>query len=164
MITNEIKILRKLDHPNIVKLYEVYEMQGQICLVMELAPGEKLLSFITRNKEINEKSVALVMKQLFMVLNYMENLDVIHRDIKPENIMYTTDEKDRVTIKVIDFGLATFHKKRDAIRKCGTPGYVAPEILKNEFYNHKADLYSVGVIMYIWYSCLFSYHSNQELV
>ena len=149
MITNEIKILRRLDHPHIVKLYEVYEMQGQVCLVMDLVPGEKLFNFITKNKWISEDTVAFMMKQILITLNYLESQDVIHRDLKPENILYTLDDRGRLNLKIIDFGLATYHRKKDIIKKCGTAGYVAPEILNNEPYNHKADLFSAGVIMYV---------------
>jgi len=149
MIVNEIKILRKLEHGQIVKLFEVYEMPSQICLVMEFIEGEKLFNYITKNKMLSEKTTAYIMKQLLLILNYLEGQDIIHRDIKPENILYTYNIPDKPILKVIDFGLATFHKRRDMVRKCGTAGYVAPEILNNQPYNFKVDLYSVGIIMYI---------------
>jgi len=149
MITNEIKILRKLNHPEIVKLHEVFELAGQVCLVMDYVEGDKLFTYITRHKVLSERSTAYIMKQIFLILNYLEEQDIIHRDIKPENVLYTKDEKGHLNLKLIDFGLGTFHKKRDIVKKCGTAGYVAPEILNSEAYDFKADLYSAGVIMYI---------------
>jgi len=149
MITNEIKILRKLDHPDIVKLHEVYELTGQICLVMDYVEGDKLFNHITRHKILSERSTAYIMKQIFLMLHYLEEQDIIHRDIKPENILFSKDEKNNLNLKLIDFGLGTHHKKRDMIKKCGTAGYVAPEILNGEAYDFKADIYSAGIIMYI---------------
>ena len=147
---NEIKILRQLDHPNIVQFYEVYEMADQICIVMELILGAKLFKFIKDEQNINEEIIASIMKQLLMTLSYLETLDIIHRDIKPENILYSIDDRSQITIKLIDFGLSTFHRKKGMVRKCGTPGYTAPEILNDSIYDYKADLYSVGIIMYVW--------------
>lgn len=150
MIINEIRMLRRLNHSQIVKLHEVYEMMGQVCLVMELVEGEKLFTYLTKNKALPEEKTASIMKQIFLILSYLESQDIIHRDIKPENILYTIDNKGKLNLKLIDFGLGTFHKRRDIIKKCGTAGYVAPEVLNSEPYNFKADLYSAGIIMYIW--------------
>ena len=147
---NEITCLRKLNHVNIVKLYEVHELDNDIVLVMEYISGERLFDTIVKTKGLAESDVAYVMKQLFSVLSYLQSKDIIHRDFKPENIMVTRKESEGIKIKLIDFGLATFCSKRDCSKKGGTAGYVAPEILNNEHYNFKADLYSVGVIMYTW--------------
>ena len=149
MISNEIKILRKLKHPNIVRLHEVYELETQIVLVMEYIHGERLFDYIVKSGKLTETKSATIMKQLFCVLSYFEVQGVIHRDIKPENILVVLDEYQRPNIKVIDFGLGTFHFQRDIIKKCGTAGYTAPEIINNEPYDFRADLYSAGIVMFV---------------
>jgi len=150
MLMNEIRIMRKLDHPFICKLFEVYESDDNVVMVLELIEGEKLFNYIINAKRLTEKETAIIMKQLLLILYYLESKKVIHRDIKPENILFKRDDRGRIKIKLIDFGLSTFHSKRDIIKKCGTAGYVAPEILNNENYDYKVDLYSAGIIMFIW--------------
>jgi len=142
--------MRKLDHPNICKFYEVYESDDQIIMVIEYIEGEKLFNYILDRKRLTEKETAIIMKQIFLILSYLESKCVIHRDIKPENVLFARDPTNRYKIKLIDFGLSTFINKKDSIRKCGTAGYVAPEILNNESYDYKVDLYSAGVLMFIW--------------
>jgi len=152
MVMNEILSLRKLNHVNIVKLHEIQELDNDIVLIMDYVSGERLFDTIVKSKGgMPESDVAHIMKQLFSVLSYLQYRDVIHRDFKPENILITKTKSDGYQIKLIDFGLATFFSnKRDQQKKGGTAGYVAPEILNNEPYNFKVDLYSVGVIMYTW--------------
>jgi len=147
---NEIKALRKVNHPNIVKLHEIYENGEEICLVMEHVSGERLFDVLVKNRGLSEFETAIIMKQLFSVLSHLQYKDLIHRDFKPENILFTKKDQEGLRIKLIDFGLATVHSKRDGVKKGGTAGYVAPEILNNQPYDFKADLYSVGVVMYTW--------------
>jgi len=151
MIMNEINMMRKIEHPNIVKMHELYELEGEICLVMEYIQGDRLLDYVTKMRKVYEKETALIMKSLLKSLIYLQSMDIIHRDIKAENILLNKDPKTgKVNLKLIDFGLSTYHHKRDIVKRCGTPGYVAPEILNNEPYDFRADLYSAGVIMFIW--------------
>mmetsp|Transcript_7903 Transcript_7903/g.7144 ORF Transcript_7903/g.7144 Transcript_7903/m.7144 type:complete len:156 (+) Transcript_7903:726-1193(+) len=135
-------------------------------MVMELLEGEKLFNYIIENKKLKEKETAVLMKQIFVILHYLVNKGVIHRDLKPENILFDRDEKGYMRIKLIDFGLSTFYRDRDLLKKCGTAGYVAPEILNNENYDYKVDLYSAGVLMYICLSGRPPFHAMdyQELL
>jgi len=149
MLINEIKMLRKLNHPNLVKMYELYELDNKVCIVMEYLEGQSLYTYLRKIKSLTEKDTAFIIKQLLLTLGYLESLDIIHRDIKLENIMLITNKSGIFTTKLIDFGLSTFHRKRDIIKKCGTAGYVAPEVLNNELYDFKADLFSIGVILYM---------------
>lgn len=150
MIMNEVRALRRLDHPNIVKLREVFEQDEEVCIIMEHVAGKRMFDEIVRTKGIDERNVSVIMKQLFSVLAHCEYCDIIHRDLKPENILFTLDDNNQYNIKLIDFGLAAFHSKRDAIKRGGTAGYVAPEILRGEPYDFKADIYSAGVFMFTW--------------
>jgi len=149
MLINEVKILKKLSQQHIIKLYEVYENENEVCLVMEYVNGKRLFDHVVRSGKLSERETAVIIKQLFLTLSYLESETIIHRDIKPENILFTLDSFNKMTLKLIDFGLATEHLKRDIIKKCGTAGYTAPEILLNEQYDFKADLYSAGIVMYI---------------
>ena len=150
MLTNEVKILKKLSFENIIKLHEVYENGDEICLIMEYVDGKRLFDHVVKSGKLSEEETAVIIKQLFLTLSYLETEAIIHRDIKPENLIFTTNSRNKTTLKLIDFGLATDHLKRDIIKKCGTAGYTAPEILLNEQYDFKADLYSAGIVMYIW--------------
>src|SRR4051812_42853172 len=106
MILNEINFLRNLDHPNIVKFHQIYELADEICLVMEYVEGQRLFAEIVRTKGIPERDTAVIMKQFFSILSYLQSQDIIHRDIKPENTIFQRDKNDKITIKLIDFGLA----------------------------------------------------------
>ena len=143
-------MLRKLNHPNIVKMHALYELEDQICIVMEYLAGKNFLRYVTSQERLSEREVATFMKQLLLVLHYLESMDVLHRDIKMENIILVHGKDGKLTLKLIDFGLSIFLHQRDLIKRCGTPGYVAPEILNGERYDFKVDLYSTGVVMFIW--------------
>ena len=154
MLLNEIKILRKLKHPNIIKIHEVYQLDNEVCIVMEYANGKRLFDHIVNLGRVPEAELAIIMKQIFLALSYMEVQGVIHRDIKPENIIFFLDEFQKPIVKIIDFGLGTFHYRRDIIKKCGTAGYTAPEILNGDPYDFGVDLFSAGIVMYVWYEVL----------
>jgi len=150
MIKNEVKILKQLDHPNITKLHEVYENDDEVCLIIDYVNGKRLFDQVVRRGKLSERETAIIMKQLLLTLSHLEANTIIHRDIKPENMLLSFDEEGQVKLKLIDFGLSTDHLKRDMIKKCGTAGYTAPEVLCGEPYDFKADLYSAGIVMYIW--------------
>lgn len=102
---NEINILRKLEHPNIIKLHEIWEWSECCFLVLEYCQGGELFHFITERKFLSEKEAALIMKQLLSALHYLHQNKISHRDIKPENFMLEV-KGDPSKIKMIDFGLS----------------------------------------------------------
>lgn len=144
----EINILKNLSHPNIVRLYEVYENKSSIFLVQELCDGCELFEEIVNRKNISENEAALVIKQILQAIAYCHNKNVAHRDLKPENILI--DVKDKGFIKVIDFGTSHHYDKSNNVmtQMYGTPYYIAPEVLF-EKYTEKCDMWSIGVILYI---------------
>lgn len=151
-IENEINIMRITQHENTIKLYEVYENKRQILLIMEILRGGDLYTKFIDPTFIGfqENEAKYIIKQLLLALQFLHNKEIMHRDIKPENIIFK-DCKD-LALKLGDVGLAEFeNKKTHLLVRCGTPGYLAPEILKNEQYNRKVDLFGVGVILYIMY-------------
>lgn len=151
-LINEINILKSLDHPNIIKVYEYYNTKRKLFIISELCTGGELFDKISHDKVFNEKVSAHVMKQLLSAVQFCHSKGIIHRDLKPENILLESVEEARkefFTVKVIDFGTSDVLKKNKLLDKqIGTPFYIAPEVLNNA-YNEKCDLWSCGVIMYI---------------
>lgn len=149
-IQREIEIMSAVKHPNVIKLYEIFDEPKKMHLVMELVTGGELFDRIVAKGNYTEKDAADLMKTLCDALAYLHEKNIVHRDLKPENLLYSSPADD-ATIKVADFGLARIVSGKDMMKTaCGTPGYVAPEILKNMGYDSGAvDVWSAGVILYI---------------
>jgi len=146
-------MMRTLSHENIVKLYEVYETENSVYLVMELIKGKNLLQVLRKNKGRNESEPKTwkIMHSILSAVAHIAAQGAMHRDLKPENILIGKGDK----VKIADFGLSTFIKTKDYIfKKCGTPGYIAPEVFKyNEknsstAYDSRCDVFSVGCIFF----------------
>ena len=150
-INKEINILKNLDHPNIIKVYEFYSSEKYVYIINELCTGGELFDKIVDVKHFSESAACNIMRQLLSAVAYCHENGVIHRDLKPENILIeSSEEKDKefFQIKVIDFGTCEILKKKKLTEQIGTSFYIAPEVLKNG-YNEKCDLWSCGVILYI---------------
>ena len=148
----EIELLGQLDHPNIIKLYEIYENNKYIYLVMELCTGgelfDRILSRLDSGKGFTEKEAADIFKQLMSAVHYCHSRKITHRDLKPENLLLL-NEKDDSPVKVIDFGMSKIFNKDDCMyERVGTSYYIAPEVLEG-FYDEKCDIWSCGVILYV---------------
>jgi len=145
----EVIFLEKLKHPNIICLIETIETQKSLYMVQELLYGGDLLEALLTRGRFSEVEAANVIRQVANACEYMHKEGVAHRDLKLDNIVYRY--KECTSVCVIDFGLAQFATWKGELMKeaCGTPGYVAPEILKLQGYDCKVDLWSLGVILYI---------------
>lgn len=148
MMENEIYILRKVVHPNIVKLHEEFETKKEIYLVMELVSGGDLFDAIVANTRFSEPDSAFMIRDLASAVKYLHEINIVHRDIKPENLLVVNRKDGRRSIKLADFGLS-IEVKSPMYLVCGTPTYVAPEILDESGYGLKVDLWAIGVICYI---------------
>ena len=151
-LMREVNLMIKLDHPNIIKLYEVYENDKNIYLIMELCTGGELFDRIVENTEngvqFTEKQAANLFKQMMSAINYCHKNGIVHRDLKPENLLYLNKDKNS-PIKVIDFGMSKrFDSKHFMSEKVGTAYYISPEVLNGK-YDEKCDIWSAGVILYI---------------
>ena len=150
-IINEINILKTMDHPNIVKIFEFYSNKDSYSIIMEYCRGGQLVSEIKSYGPFDEKYTAYVMYQIFSAINYCHNMNIIHRDLKPENILIVSKNKSNnyPNIKIGDFGMSKVVEK-NAVQNLvvGTIYYVAPEVIKKK-YNEKCDIWSCGVIMYV---------------
>merc|ERR1719187_2522447 len=147
-LENEIRVLRRLVHPNIVQLLEVYEDKTKVYLVMELVTGGELFDRIVEKGSYTEKDAADLIKQVLSAVAYMHDEGVVHRDLKPENLLYYSPDEDS-KIMISDFGLSKMEDSGIMATACGTPGYVAPEVLAQKPYGKEVDVWSIGVISYI---------------
>ena len=148
-IINEINILMKMDHPNIVKIFEFYNSEKHFYLITEYCEGGCLYDLIIKNGPFTEIQASYIMHQLFSVVNYCHKMKIIHRDLKPENILVQKNDNGFVKIKICDFGTSlTFNRGEIQDKIVGSIYYIAPEVLQKK-YNSKCDLWSCGVIMYI---------------
>ncbi|CAD8119266.1 unnamed protein product [Paramecium sonneborni] len=146
-IINEIQILYRLNHPNIVKIKEIYDKANQIVIIHEYVDGQTLERFINEHgTQLHQTEIQSIMRQILLAIIYIHEQGLLHRDIKPDNIMIDKN----LNIKLIDFGLATKQGSPLCIQKCGTPGYIAPEIINSNKpqYNNKSDIFSLGVVFY----------------
>ncbi|XP_007943939.2 serine/threonine-protein kinase DCLK3 [Orycteropus afer afer] len=148
MVDSEILIIQSLSHPNIVKLHEVYETETEIYLIMEYVQGGDLFDAIIENVKFPERDAALMIMDLCKALVHMHDKSIVHRDLKPENLLVQRNEDKSTTLKLADFGLAKF-VVRPIFTVCGTPTYVAPEILSEKGYGLEVDMWAAGVILYI---------------
>ena len=150
----EIDILMKMDHPNIIKLYDVFESQNSLYLIMEECYGgelfDRILKRIERNDMYTEKEACEIIQQVMGAIEYCHNQGIVHRDLKPENLLYLKEGTEiNNPLKIIDFGLSQdLNIKKILSSKVGTAYYVSPEILQGK-YNEKCDVWSAGVILYV---------------
>ena len=145
---HEISILKKLDHPNILKLYEVFEDDKRYYLVTEMCKGGELFDEIVLKVQFSEKEAATIIQQILQAVAYCHELGIVHRDLKPENALI--DKEMNNTLKIIDFGTAIkFERGKELLNTThGTSYYIAPEVLSKS-YDEKCDVWSIGVIFYI---------------
>ena len=141
-IEREINIISKLDHPNIIKMYEVISNKKYHYLVLEYCNMGDLSTYLEKNL-LNEFSSKKIFIQLVEGLKYLYKNQIMHRDLKPQNILLKND----IEVKISDFGFANFYNNLDQTI-CGSPYYMAPEILTHKKYTNKADLWSLGIILY----------------
>uniref|UniRef100_A0A7S2U836 non-specific serine/threonine protein kinase n=1 Tax=Attheya septentrionalis TaxID=420275 RepID=A0A7S2U836_9STRA len=148
-LKDEISILKELKHDHIIRLYDVFEENAYFYLVTEQMLGGELFDRVVAKSYYNEKEARDVCLILFQALNYCHERTVAHRDLKPENLLLMSKESDS-ELKLADFGFAKKVLTPNSLTtQCGTPGYVAPEILEGVAYDTKADMWSIGVIIYI---------------
>jgi len=143
----EFKVAAALDHPNIVKLYDIGIADGNLYYAMEHVPGQTLGAYLSQNKVLHDlEFVHSVMEQLCAALDYAHAHQVLHRDVKPNNVLVTPDG----VVKLFDFGLARLQSDadRDQSMMVGTPYYMAPEQQFNGQIDHRIDIYALGVVLF----------------
>lgn len=143
-------LLRHGHHPNIVRVFGVYEDDETVYVIMELCKGGELLDRILSKKAITEKEASSVFTKVVNVVAYLHQNQVVHRDLKPSNVMYLNSSSDPEGIRVIDFGFAKQLRAENGLlmTPCYTAQFVAPEVLKKQGYDMSCDVWSLGVLLY----------------
>ena len=160
-ILYEIKLLKKLrSHKNIIKYFEHFENEKHFFIVMENICGGNLLNAINKMSKFSESMAKNIFKQLIETIKYLHSIGIVHRDIKPDNILLDLDS----TIKLCDFGVSKEVKEGQLLTdSCGTPAFVAPEILKDSPYNpYMTDIWSSGVVLYAMITGFFPFRGVNE--
>lgn len=148
-IENEIAVLRKIKHENIVALEDIYESSNHLYLIMQLVSGGELFDRIVEKGFYTEMDASRLIRQVLDAVNYLHSMGIVHRDLKPENLLYFSPHDDS-KIMISDFGLSKMEGTGGVMATaCGTPGYVAPEVLAQKPYSKAVDCWSIGVIAYI---------------
>ena len=164
LMRTEIEILKICQHPNIIRLYDIFENIDYIYIIMEYCPGGDLFSYLEQRKfKILEERATIIMNKICEAVFYFQSyFGVIHRDLKPENVLLTSSSDDS-DIRILDFGLSKISTPNE---KCtepyGTLTYCAPEIILDEPYNKEVDMWSIGVMTYLMISGRLPFNGEDE--
>lgn len=144
---SEIHILYNLEHPSIIQLKEVYANKTHVMMILEYAKGGELLDYLEKLENYSEEDAKKIIHDLLVAIVYLHKKRVVHRDIKPENILFFDEEA--TIMKLSDFGLSGVLKENCLLSTCaGTPGFMAPEIIKGNGHGFECDMWSIGVLTY----------------
>lgn len=145
-VSREIHILKIVQHPNVVQLYEIIETPKKLYLIMEYAQCGELFDYIVKHQRVKEKEACKFFQELISGIEYISKLRIVHRDLKPENLLLDFDKG----IKIVDFGLSNTYREGELMKTaCGSPCYAAPEMIAGKKYNGtEVDIWSCGVILF----------------
>ncbi|GHJ88687.1 hypothetical protein NliqN6_5089 [Naganishia liquefaciens] len=145
-LEREVSIMKLLNHPNLMKLYDVYERQGHFYIALEFIAQGELFDYINAKRYLETNEASFFYQQLINGLQYLHSFGICHRDLKPENLLLDDD----LTLKIADFGMASFQAEDEWLRtSCGSPHYASPEIISGSYYHGAmVDVWSSGVILY----------------
>lgn len=148
-IRNEVKILKRISQNDyIVKLFEIYENAQELILIFELMEGGDLYEKVKGRHYYTEKEVWLILLQIVKGIEFLHSHCIVHRDIKLQNVLLVS-KNSHTRVKIGDFSLAEYFNEKEMTIKCGTPGFMAPEIFSQNSYNEKIDIFSTGIVLYI---------------
>jgi hypothetical protein len=159
----EIEILKMCQHPNIIRLLDIFENQDYIYIIMENLSGGDLFTYLEkRDFEISEARAKELSHQIAVALYYLHSFGVAHRDLKPENILMVSDD-DKTDLKIVDFGLSKIiGPNESSLDPFGTLSYVAPEVLLQKPYGKEVDLWSLGIISYLLLSRVLPFDDEED--
>ena len=150
-LLQEVSILKALDHPNVIRIFDVYKNKNILYIVTEVCKGGELFDRIQSMKKFGENQAAKYMLDIVSAIMHCHNQDIVHRDLKPENLLFENDSSN-AKLKLIDFGTSRFLKEKKTLKKAiGTCYYIAPEVLSSS-YDKKVDVWSLGIILYLMLS------------
>lgn len=154
ILKKEVEILRKVNHPHIIKLHDVFEDEFKMDLVTELCSGGELYDRVVEKSQsdehhFSEYDAARILRNILEAIQYChDEVKICHRDLKVENFLLQ-NERDDAPVKIIDFGLSRFNAENIMTSRVGTVYYVAPEVFSSDDYTNKCDIWSIGVIAYV---------------
>lgn len=149
MVSTEIAIAKEVNHPHIIKMYDLYDSSDKLYLVLQYVDGGELFQRIVDAGHFTEQDASRITRQITSAVAYLHSVGIVHRDLKPENILFKTKDENS-DVMVADFGLSKFINDKVMLQTaCGTPNYVAPEVLRQQGYGKEVDMWSIGVITYI---------------
>jgi serine/threonine protein kinase len=157
-LVNEIEIQKRIIHENIIRLYSYYEDSKNLYIIMEYAKKGSLFQLVRRKRKLSEKEAFFFFTQVCSAIYFLHTHDFIHRDIKPENLLIM----ESGTLKLCDFGCCTKSNTGDRMTFCGTAEYMAPEIIKRDGYREKADVWSLGILLYEMLHGYAPYHGRKD--
>ncbi|EKV10059.1 Serine/threonine protein kinase (Kcc4), putative [Penicillium digitatum] len=145
-IEREVVIMKLIEHPNVISLYDVWENRGELYLVLEHVEGGELFDYVSHNGPLPEEEAVRLFRQIIAALGYCHRFNICHRDLKPENILLDANHN----VKLADFGMAALQPAGHWLNtSCGSPHYAAPEIIYGRKYRgDRADMWSCGIILY----------------
>jgi calcium-dependent protein kinase len=163
LVRTEIETLKICQHPNIIRLYNVFENADYLYIIMEYCSGGDLFSYLeNRNFRLSEKRASTIIHKMSTAVYYMHSFGVVHRDLKPENVLMTSDD-DEGDIRILDFGLSKILGPYETCDEpYGTLTYCAPEIIVDEPYSKPVDLWSLGIMTYLMVSGKLPFNSEDE--
>lgn len=163
LMRREVEILKICQHPNIIRLLDIFENSDYIFIVMEHLKGGDMFSFLEKRKfHVTEERAASLVYSIIVALSYLHSYGIAHRDLKPENILLISELPDS-DIKLMDFGLSKIIAPDEkSTEPFGTLSYVAPEVLKMRPYGKSVDLWSVGVIAYLLLSGVLPFDDDKD--
>ena len=147
-IAREADVMSRLNHKNIVKLIDFIEEDKNFYFVLEYCPGGELFDRLVKKTFYNEEEARDTVRIICDAMQYCHERDIVHRDLKPENLLMTSHEDD-ASVKIADFGFAAPAVGNSLMTACGTPGYVAPELLRSQPYGTPVDMYVIDIYVYI---------------
>lgn len=164
-MAREMEIMKSVSHPNIVNTLDIFDTPSQLHIVLEYMQGGELFDIIAEAGSFSERQAAQVTRDVIKGVQYLHMLAIVHRDIKPENVLCVTKDWP-LRVKLADFGLADYSVDGEINEKqqtmIGTPGYVAPEVVKKEKYGPPVDMWAVGVLLYIMLSGKMPFYGRDD--
>ncbi|KAF9071363.1 kinase-like domain-containing protein, partial [Rhodocollybia butyracea] len=164
-LRREVVLMKLIEHPNIMKLYDVWDLTDELFLVLEYVQGGELLEYLTKTVESGQDSIPLAQalsyfQQIILAVSYCHRFNVSHRDLKLENILVDSDNN----IKIADFGLASFQPDSIARTACGSLHYCAPEVVTGygNYNGPMADVWSCGIILFALLTCSLPFNAEED--